>query len=110
MTTSSCIYCGVGCRLRFELQNNVLKVSGDPTDPVSEGKPCIKGLTIGEIVEKNRIGKPQIRVGGHFKTFGWNEALQFILENTKNLAPQEIFFSGSGKITNEDNFVIQKFA
>jgi len=107
---SSCIYCGVGCRLKYIADGDTLKTLGDQTDPISLGKPCLKGLTIGEIFNKNRLGKPQIKINGKLKEVSWKEALKFIFENTKDLAPQEVFFSGSGRITNEDNFVIQKFA
>lgn len=107
---SSCIYCGVGCRLKYQVENGVLKTAGDPSDPVSGGKPCVKGLTIGEVYNKNRFAKPQIRTQDKFQEVDWETAFDYIFKNTKDLAPQEVFFSGSGKITNEDNFVIQKFA
>jgi len=108
---SSCLYCGVGCRLIFETkQGKLVKVLPDQTDPVSQGTPCLKGLTLPEVVKKGRVKKPQIKSNGQFKEVTWKEALEFIYQKTSWLAPQEIFFSGSGKITNEDNFVLQKFA
>jgi len=100
----------VGCRLKYIVNDNTLKVAGDQTDPVSLGKPCFKGLTIGEVYGKDRLSQPQIRTNEGLKKVSWDKALGFIFENIKNLAPQEIFFSGSGNIPNEDNFVIQKFA
>ncbi|MGB9911541.1 MAG: molybdopterin oxidoreductase family protein [Microgenomates group bacterium] len=109
--TSSCIYCGVGCRLTYWVKRGeIFKINGDPTDPISEGKPCLKGLTIHEVIKKNRLVSPQIKVGNEFKKVSWKEALNYIYQQTKDLAPQEVFFSGSGKIPNEDNFIIQKFA
>lgn len=108
---SPCIYCGVGCRLQFQVAGNkLLKVLPDTKDPVSRGRPCIKGLSIAEVVEEGRIKRPWIRVGRRLQEATWNQVLDFIYQKTKDLAPQEVFFSGSGKITNEDNFVIQKFA
>jgi len=92
------------------VNDNTLKVAGDQTDPISLGKPCFKGLTIGEVYEKDRLDQPQIRTNEGLKKVSWDKALEFIFENIKDLAPQEIFFSGSGNIPNEDNFVIQKFA
>jgi len=108
---SSCIYCGVGCQLNYRVEaGKIVKVFGNPKDPISQGRPCIKGLTIAEIWDKNRVLFPQIKTKNGFKKVSWQEALDFIAEKTRRLAPQEIFFSGSGRITNEDNFVIQKFA
>lgn len=110
-TISTCLYCGVGCRLKYTVEGGkIKKIEGDSTDPISEGKPCIKGLTIGEVVEKNRLAFPQIKINNHFQRVSWKQALKYIYQQTKNLAPQEVFFSGSGKIPNEDNFIIEKFA
>ena len=111
VVSSSCIYCGVGCQINYQVEKGkIVKVFGNPADPVSGGKPCIKGLTIAEVWNKNRVLLPQIKTKTGFKKVSWQEALDFIVEKTRRLAPQEIFFSGSGRITNEDNFVIQKFA
>ncbi|VVB74787.1 Formate dehydrogenase subunit alpha [Candidatus Tiddalikarchaeum anstoanum] len=108
---SSCIYCGCGCRLDYTVsKNKITKVSGVKTDDVSEGIPCIKGLSINEVFDKNRILSPMIKKKGVFTTVALSEALNFIYEQTKNLSPQEVFFNTSGKITNENNFILQKFA
>ncbi len=108
---SSCIYCGCGCRLNFNVKDNkIISVSGVSSDDVSDGKPCIKGLTIHEVYDKNRIVSPMIKKEGQFKKVTLKEALHYIYEKTKDLAPSDIFFNTSGKITNENNFVIQKFA
>lgn len=108
-TLSLCPFCGVGCRLKYETENGALKsVSGDPTDPVSEGKPCSKPLLLPIKLREagpRRITQPMIL--GQPAT--WPEAYKFIYENTKNLAPQEILLVGSGKITNESNFAIREF-
>ncbi len=106
-----CTYCGCGCRLAFQIERErLVKTLPDSTDPVSQGKPCIKGLTLHEVIAKDRILKPLIKKGSDFKEVSWKEALRFVYENTKGLAPEEIFFAPSGKITNEDNWVMQKFA
>jgi formate dehydrogenase major subunit len=110
---SICLYCGCGCRLNYQVEGKkVVKVLPDFSDEVSEGKPCIKGLTINEVVEKGRNLRPLIRKNKNskFKAVSWREAYDFIYKNTKDLAPEEVFFAPSGKITNEDNYVIQKFA
>ena len=110
-TKSICIYCGCGCRLRYSTKKNTLiKVSGDLDDDISEGKPCLKALTIPEVVDKGRIRNPLIKTKNGFKKVSWKEAYSYIYEKTKDLAPEEIAFVPSGKLTNEDCFVFQKFA
>ncbi len=108
---SSCIYCGLGCRLNYEVKNNkILKITGVRNDDISDGVPCVKGLTIHEVYDKNRIKTPLIKKRGKQIKASLNEALDFIYANTKNLSPNDIFFNTSGKLTNENNYVMQKFA
>lgn len=110
---SICPYCGCGCRLNYIVEKNKLaKIVPDPSDEVSEGKPCIKGLTVHEVFKKGRILKPLIRKSKNskLKEVSWEKAYQFIYKKTKDLTSEEIFFGPSGKITNEDNYIIQKFA
>lgn len=108
---SICAYCGCGCKLDFVTEGNkLIKVLPVQDDEVSEGKPCIKGLTLNEVYDKGRITAPLIRKNGELKEATWEEAYNFIFEKTKDLSPDEVFFVPSGKITNEDNFIMQKFA
>jgi formate dehydrogenase major subunit len=84
----------------------------DKTDDPSEGIACIKGLTIHEAAYSGRILKPMLREdkGAPLKEVSWEEAYVFIYERTKDLAPTEVFVNASGKVTNEDDYVTQKFA
>lgn len=107
MVESTCIYCGCGCKLNYEVKNNkIVKIRGVETDHMSEGTPCIKGLTIHEAYDKNRIKTPII----NGKKTTLNKAFNHVYEKTKKLSPTEVFFNTSGKLTNENNFVLQKFA
>ena len=108
---SICPYCGCGCKLNYVLdKNKIIKIELVKDDYISNGKPCVKGLMVHEVVNKNRILYPMIRVNNKLKKTTWKIALKRIIDNTKNLAPEEILFTASGKIPNEDNYVIQKFA
>jgi len=112
---SICSYCGCGCRLLFQVENGkIVKVIPDRTDDASEGIACIKGLTIHESVGsgEGRILQPLMREnkGEPFEEVSWNDAYRLIYERTKDLAPSEVFINASGKITNEDCYVTQKFA
>lgn len=106
---STCIYCGCGCKLTYHVENNkIVKISGFKGDDISEGKPCIKGSTINEVFDKNRIKEPYIRKGKKLVKASWEEAIDKIYEKVKKTNPEDIFLNGSGKITNEDNFIIYK--
>ncbi len=112
---SVCAYCGCGCRLLFQVENGrIVKILPDRTDNPSEGIACTKGLNIHESVgtRENRVLKPLIRRSKDepFKEASWKEAYNLIYERTKDLAPSEVFINASGKVTNEDCYVTQKFA
>jgi formate dehydrogenase major subunit len=108
---SICSFCGCGCRLNFVVKGNkIVKVLPDATDYISEGKPCIKGLVINEIYNKNRYRFPLIRKGKKLVKASWKEALEYVYKNIKGLDANEILFVASGKTTNENAYVMQKFA
>ena len=91
-----------------------MKMLPDRTDNPSEGIACIKGLTIHETMstDEGRILNPMVRNQKHgpFHEVPWNEAYRFIYERTRDFAPSEVFINASGRITNEDCYVTQKFA
>ncbi len=112
---SVCAYCGCGCRLLFHVENGrIVKILPDRTDNPSEGTACIKGLTLHETTDgsRGRILKPLLRMSKEesFKEVSWDEAYRFIYERTRDLAPSEVFINASGRITNEDCYITQKFA
>ena len=113
--TTLCPYCGVGCSIILRVENG--KVTGaepDKDDPVSEGKPCIKGLNCYQpIYAEDRLKQPMIRKNGKnspLEQASWEEAYRFIYEKTKGLKPEDIAFYGSSPSSNEDNYLLQKFA
>lgn len=109
---SVCPYCGCGCKLRFIVERGmVVKVLPEATDDVSGGKPCVKGLTLHEVLRKGRIVKPMIRrsKSSKLRVVSWEKAYQFIYKKLRKISPREIFLVPSGKVTNEDNYVLQKF-
>ena len=106
---STCIYCGCGCKLAYLVRGNkIVRVEGCDEDDISEGEPCIKGLTLNEVWNKNRIKKPLIRKANKLREVSWSEAIEKIVEQVKKLEAEQIFVNGSGKITNEDNFALLK--
>ena len=93
-------------------QGKVTKILPDRTDPVSKGEPCSKGLTISEVAYKNRITAPMIRQGkgGALKPATWEEAYDVVVDGVRGLDGRDILFVPSGKTSNEDAYVMQKFA
>ena len=109
---STCLYCGCGCKLKYIVENNKIKKVLPVNEEISLGKPCIKGLTINEVYDKNRIKYPCIRENKKkdFEKVSWDYILEYIKDKIENYDSDSIMFVGSGETTNEDNYVLQKFA
>lgn len=112
MAITVCPYCGCGCVLELKVEKGkIASTMPVKDDPVSEGKPCIKGLTVHEaIYSKDRIKKPMIRANGKLKETTWEKAYDYIHKKLNNIKPDEIAFYASSPATNEDCFIFQKFA
>lgn len=97
--------------LDYQVDNGkIIAVKPYKEDLCSRGRPCIKGLTSHEPVTVERITEPMIRKEGKLVKASWQEAYEFIKKNTHKLKPDQVFFLGSGGHTNEDNYILQKFA
>ncbi len=111
-----CPYCGVGCNLYLRVKNNrIIGVIPAKSSPVNDGKLCIKGWSGYSYVEHpKRLKVPLINVNGTFIKSNWNDALELVakkfLEIKEKHGPDSIMVFSSAKCTNEENYLIQKFA
>ena len=114
--TSVCTYCGVGCSLRLGVRGNaIVNVDGDRDGPANHGWLCVKGRYGWDFVNhQDRLTKPLIRKDDAFVEATWDEALDFVagrLSEIKRTAGDDaLAVLASAKCTNEENYVIQKFA
>jgi len=113
---TTCPYCGTGCGLYLQvLDEKLVGVIPCKTHPVNEGKLCIKGWNAHKFVEHpDRLKRPLIKKDGKFVETSWDEALslvaQKLLEIKKNHGPDSIGLLSSARCTNEENYLMQKFA
>jgi predicted molibdopterin-dependent oxidoreductase YjgC len=113
---STCSYCGTGCGVLFQVMNGQL-VDTLPmkTHPVNEGKLCIKGWNLHEhVVSDKRLTSPMLKKDGQLKEASWDDAIQTAVEKLKAIVeahgPDSVGVLASAKITNEENYLVQKFA
>lgn len=110
-----CGYCGTGCGLLVEVQNNeIVRIRGDKEAPVNKGQTCVKGAFAYKYVHaKERLTSPLLRKGKEFVEVTWEEALNFIAKKLSNIrenfGPDAISMFACARTTNESNFVTQKF-
>lgn len=115
-TQTVCPYCGCGCT--FYLQTVDGKLVGtvpSETGPVNQGKLCVKGWNAHEFVQSaKRLTTPMMRKGEDLQPASWDEALDFTANRLREIkekyGPRSIAFLASAKITNEENYLLQKFA
>jgi len=111
-----CPFCGTGCGLLLEVVNGRLAATLPcKTNAISEGKLCIKGWSAHEFVQSTeRLKKPLIRKEGVLKEVSWEEAIEYIATRLKGIVqaygPASFAALSSAKCTNEENYLLQKFA
>lgn len=113
---TTCTYCGVGCQIYLHVKyDTVVKVSGVPGTAPNFGSLCVKGRFGFDFVNsKKRLTTPLIKENGAFREATWEEALQTVAEKLGHIkdahGPDSIGVLTSARVTNEENYMVQKFA
>jgi len=108
-----CPYCGVGCQLNMAVKDEkIIATTPDPEGPANHGQACVKGrFGIVEFVHHpERLTSPLVRKNGELKRVSWDEALSVAVTRLRAYAPEQIGVIASAKCTNEENYLLQKFA
>ncbi|MEY3305117.1 MAG: molybdopterin oxidoreductase family protein [Pseudanabaena sp.] len=117
-----CPYCGVGCGLEIVETTNQptvkfpdrFKVRGDRSHPSSQGMVCVKGATIAESIQKDRLLHPMMRdrLDDEFRQVSWDEALDAIVGQMQHAifskGADALCMYGSGQFQTEDYYIAQK--
>jgi predicted molibdopterin-dependent oxidoreductase YjgC len=113
---TTCPYCGVGCTIQLEVKDNkVVRVTAPENLGVNDGSLCVKGRFGLEFVgSPERLKSPLIRKNGNLAESTWDEALDFVASKLSQIKKESgadsLAFISSAKCTNEENYIMQKFA
>ncbi len=113
---TTCSYCGVGCQMFLHVRDGrVVKITGVEEAGPNYGSLCVKGRFGYDFIhDEGRLTRPLIREGETFREAGWDEALDLVAERLGTLVKESgadsIGVLTSARITNEENYVAQKFA
>lgn len=126
-TKTLCPYCGVGCGLevsppaqpgkpvnRDSQGYPTWKVQGDRAHPSSQGMVCVKGATIAESLNKDRLLYPMMResLDKPFEKVSWDDAYEAIVNRIQTVrftqGVESICMYGSGQFQTEDYYIAQK--
>ena len=115
MTT--CPYCGVGCQLELHVKDNkIVNVTSPAGENLNQGNLCVKGRFGLDFVqsEKRLAGPLSKDSSGKFKKVSWENAIgttaRKLSEVIKKYGPDSVGILSSAKVTNEENFLMSKFA
>jgi formate dehydrogenase major subunit len=112
--TTTCGYCGVGCRLEAHANQGRIQTIAPAIDgPANEGHTCLKGRFAHQFTRsRDRLTSPLIREGGNFRVASWNEALQKIVSELTRIKGEygadAIAGLASSRATNEDCYAMQR--
>ncbi len=109
---SVCPGCARGCNVYLWVRNNqILRITPRQNMEVNKYWMCDYGrFTYIPVNSDDRIKSPMIRRNGDLIEVDWETAISEAVSILKNVRPDEIAVIGSAFATNEDNFVLQKFA
>ena len=107
-----CSFCGCGCGIQLGVRDNrIVTARGDMGNPANWGRLCVKGRFGFKYVNSpERLTTPLIKRGGEFVPASWDEALDLVADNFSKNKGDAFAAIASAKCTNEDNYVLQKFA
>jgi len=115
-----CTHCGDGCKTTLGVRRSpegMQIVRGDNRDKsgINGDFLCIKGRYAFDFADhEGRIKQPLVRKNGRLSPASWEEAYELIGHQFKEIRNREgghtIGVVGSTRTTNEENYLLQKFA
>jgi|LDZT01.1.fsa_nt_gi formate dehydrogenase alpha subunit len=113
---TTCNYCGCGCGFDLNVKDGkVVKVTSNPDSVVNGINLCVKGRFGNDYIHRDdRLKTPLIRKNGKLEPASWEEALDLISTNFSKIKSEHgsdsLAVLSSAKCTNEENFLLMKFA
>jgi NADH-quinone oxidoreductase subunit G len=115
-TGTICNHCGDGCKTTLAIRNNqIIRANNRDHSGLNEEFLCVKGRFGWDFVTSNRrLTAPLIRRNGNQQPSTWEEALTLAAERLKVVlaqhGPESIAVIGSNRTTNEEDYLLQRFA
>jgi formate dehydrogenase major subunit len=112
--TTTCGYCGVGCRLEANVRGGrIVSVSPALDGPANEGHTCLKGRFAHQFTRSpDRLTSPLIREHGELRPASWEEALFRVVSELERIrseyGPDAIAGLASSRATNEDCYAMSR--
>ena len=115
-----CNHCGDGCLTtvgvrRSETGSEIVRCDNRDRGGINDEFLCIKGRYAYDFAANpERVTTPLIKRDGKFVAVTWTEAVELVAARFQQIllagGPQSIGVIGSNRTTNEENYLLQKFA
>jgi predicted molibdopterin-dependent oxidoreductase YjgC len=118
-TKTTCTFCGVGCQVDLNVDpetQRIVKVTSEPSYVSNEGNLCVKGrFAFNFVHHPDRLTVPLVRRDdGQLHEATWDEAIAAAADGLGGVierhGSQSVGFLASARLTNEENYLIQKLA
>jgi predicted molibdopterin-dependent oxidoreductase YjgC len=118
-TKTTCTFCGVGCQIDLNVDpktQRIVKVTSDPSYVSNDGNLCVKGrFAFNFVHHPDRVTRPLVRgEDGQLHETDWDTALSAAAAGLNAVkerhGTQSIGVLASARLTNEENYLLQKFA
>src|ERR1700730_13542001 len=112
--TTTCGYCGVGCRLEAHARDGrIVSISPALDGPANHGHTCLKGRFAHQFSRsRDRLTAPLIREHGAFRIATWEEAIHKIVTELNRIkaehGPDASAGLASSRATNEDCYAMAR--
>ena len=115
---TTCPYCGVGCQMDLHIRDeHIFRVTGRFDNEVNFGNLCVKGRFGYDFVHAlDRLSRPLMRDdrAQALAPVEWDVALDTVARRLREIrdryGPDSVAILTSAKCTNEENYLMQKFA
>ncbi len=109
-----CPYCSLGCNVNLYVKDNEIIGAGPLEEsPVNRDHLCVKGKFGWDFVHsRDRVTAPLVKSDGVFVEVSWEEALDYIVDNIRDIQARygtdSLMGLSSPKASNEENYLFQK--
>jgi formate dehydrogenase alpha subunit len=113
---TTCPFCGCGCSICLEAKDgHVARVTPGKESSVNKGTLCVRGSYGCDFIHSpDRLLKPLVKSNGNFEELSWKEALELVGTQFQRMKDKSggdsLAILGSSKCTNEENYLLQRFA
>ncbi|MFN7647769.1 MAG: NADH-quinone oxidoreductase subunit NuoG [Acidobacteriota bacterium] len=108
-----CTHCSNGCKTTLGVRNNeIIRGNNRDKSGINGEFLCVKGRYAFDFTQHpERLQTPLVRnEAGELEPASWSRALKLVAEKFKALAGPDFGVIGSTRTTNEENYLLQKFA